>query len=412
MKDAFVARLGREIEAWVGEGLLTREQAQRIAARYRVEGAPSRLIGIITLIGAALIASGLGLVIAHNWERLSDWTKIIGLVALLAGFYAAGYELRDRGYARTGDALLMVGAALFLCGIALVSQIFHLNARPPNGVLLWLAGIVPLAYMLRSGPVLFVGLLGAITWIGMETGSSDSLLFLGGRQRGFDPLGALFGNWVALMGLTTATGAALVGGGALHRDGLGKFERVFDLLGILLFGGGLYALTFLRHDYVPKETWRDEMFSVAVRPVLLFAVLGIVLAALAWRSYPPTPARTRAQHAGSLALGCLFAFAPVAAWPLGLRGTGFDEVYSFLCGVYLLAASIALIAAGARWGRPGWINLGLLFVGLNIVTRYFDLVGTRLQGGMLFITGGALILAIGIVLEKQRRRLLRRMEAA
>ena len=34
------------------------------------------------------------------------------------------------------------GAWAFLLGIALVSQIFHLNSRLPNGVLLWWLGIV------------------------------------------------------------------------------------------------------------------------------------------------------------------------------------------------------------------------------------------------------------------------------
>ncbi len=407
MKDGFSARLTREIEAWVREGLVTPAQGERIAARYPVAGAPSRLIAIITLIGGALIASGLGLVIAHNWERLSDWTKIGGLLVLLAGFYAGGFELRERGFARAGDALLMTGAALFLCGIALVAQVFHLNSRPPNGVLLWIAGILPVAYLLRSGPVLFLAVTGALVWIGMEAASPDSLLYMGGSERVFGAIDP-FSNWVGWMALAVAIGTALVAAGVLHQGRYGKFERVFDFLGLLLFGGGLYFLTFLRHNGGTPEHW----IGFPVAPPLLFGALGGVLTALAWKNDPTAPPRTRAFHAGTLLGGIIMALAATLAGSFGARGVVFDEAYSFLCAVFLLAGSISFIAAGVGWDRPRWVNLGLCFVGLNIVSRYFDLVGTMLEGGMLFITGGALILFIGVVLEKQRRRLMRQMAAA
>ena len=404
--DNFGARLQREAEAWVREGLITPDQAARLAARYRAGGAPSRLIGIITLLGGALIASGLALVIAHNWERLSDWTKIAGLLVLMAGFYLGGYELRERGFARAGDSLLMIGAALFLCGIALVAQIFHLNSRPPNGVLLWLLAILPLAYLIGSGPVLFLGLAGGVIWIGMEAGSPDSLLYIGVRGGAtHDPFDLLFGNWVGMMALFAAVGVALIAGGALHVGKYKKFERVYDLLGLLLFGTNLYSLTFLRHD----GGTTPDIYEAALTPVLLFALLGGALAVMAWKTYPAAPPRTRDIQVGVLLLGLVFAVAPALAIRLHLRGVWFDEVYSFLCAVYLLGAAMAFISAGSRWDRPGWVNLGLLLVGINVITRYFDLVGTMLEGGLLFISGGILILFLGILLEKQRRRLMRRM---
>ncbi|HEU4402339.1 MAG TPA: DUF2157 domain-containing protein [Candidatus Polarisedimenticolia bacterium] len=408
MKDNFGTHLVREIETWVREGLVTAEQGERLAARYRMGGTPSRLIGVITLIGGGLIASGLALVIANNWERLSDWTKIVGLLLLMIGFYAGGFEARGRGFARSGDALLMIGAALFLCGIALVAQIFHLNSRPPNGVLLWLVAIVPIAYMLRSGPILFLAILGTLAWITLEAGTPDSLLYLGGSRNApglwfiFD---VLFGNWTGLMGLQVATGVALIAGGALHRGAFKKFQRVFDMPGLLLFGAGLYWLTFLRHQH----DFYGASLVRPVQPVLLFAILGTVLAGLAWRNYPALPPRTRDVQVGTLIVGIAFVLPPVLMDILGARDLLFGETYSLLLAIYLLGASIAFISAGVRWERPGWVNLGLCFVGLNIITRYFDLLGSRLEGGLLFISGGVLMLFIGVVLEKQRRRLMRRI---
>ncbi len=84
---------------------------------------------------------GISLIIKSNWEQIGDWVKIVGLVVLLTGSYALGYRLKvaPGRYPRTGDACLMAGAVLFLLGIALVSQIFHIDSRPANGVLLWWA---------------------------------------------------------------------------------------------------------------------------------------------------------------------------------------------------------------------------------------------------------------------------------
>jgi len=40
------------------------------------------------------------------------------------------------------------------------------------------------------------------------------------------------------------------------------------------------------------------------------------------------------------------------------------------------------------------------------VTRYFDLFGTMLEGGVFFIVTGSLVIGLGIYLEKKRRALL------
>src|SRR6266850_2060470 len=165
MPDRFPARLALEVEAWVRDGLITSQQATRIAARYPPSaGWFGRPMALFSLLGAALIAAGLALVVAHNWDELHRWVKLGGLVVLMLGAHGGGLALRARGRRALGEGLLLLGGALFLLGIALVGQIYHLSGRTSDMLLLWWALLVSAGYALPSLGVLTLAALGATAW--------------------------------------------------------------------------------------------------------------------------------------------------------------------------------------------------------------------------------------------------------
>jgi uncharacterized membrane protein len=86
--------------------------------------------------GAAL---GIILLISANWQALPPWVKILGFLALFSACHGSAIWIRlsGRPWEKTAEALHFMGAGLFLAGVGLIAQIYHLNARPPNGVLLW-----------------------------------------------------------------------------------------------------------------------------------------------------------------------------------------------------------------------------------------------------------------------------------
>jgi uncharacterized membrane protein len=70
----------------------------------------------------------------------------------MLGAHGGGWYLREVNgqYRKNGEALHLVGSGLFLGNIALIGQMYHLSARPPNAFLLWWAGIAALPWLLRS----------------------------------------------------------------------------------------------------------------------------------------------------------------------------------------------------------------------------------------------------------------------
>jgi uncharacterized membrane protein len=392
MKD-FATNLRRESADWVSRGIVSAEQRERLLNLYPDRGEPaSRFLGVLSLVGGLLVGLGVILVISANWERIGDWVKIAGLLALLAGAYAGGWALKMRPGARhpkTGEALLMVGTILFLAGIGLVSQIFHLNARPATGLLVWWLGIVLVPLLTTSRGAQLVSLAAFLSWLGMEMGTPGSPL-------------QIVGDWQADAAWLTAfawfggRGVALLFLGiALRRGTFQEFAGMHEKWGLLLLHASLYLLGFARHITDHRQ---DYLLTVALLPGLLLGAFLVGTGFLVWRRNP-AEARPLLPWLG-------LALVPVVAVLLGLDLGDGQWAWSVASWIALFVFDLGLIRAGVDLGREGWVNLAVGFLGLNIITRYFDLFGTMLDGGLLFLSAGVVILVLGLYLERKRRRLL------
>jgi hypothetical protein len=392
----FEETLAATSASWVGEGLITEQQREAILQRHPVpESGGSRFIGIVATVGGLLFAVGVSLIIKANWEGIGDWVKIAGVVALLVGAYAIGWKLKmvDRRYTKTGDVCLMVGQLFFLCGIALVSQIFHLNSRPASGVLIWWLGIALLPWLTRAKGAQFVSIVAALVWLGMEMTTAGSWIEIGHDGDGYGR------KVVTMVAAFVPLGFALwLGGIALRGTRWSAFSGVHEKWGLLVGCGALYWLGFIRHAWEFRR-------HVAARPdasewCALGLGLGLMaLAALvAWRN--------RAADVKAIAPWMILALVPalgaVVFGPLGDEGW----LWSALAWLTLFVLSIFVVRAGIETGREGWVNLGILFIATNVVTRYFDLFGTMLEGGAFFVVTGVLVAALGIYMERKRRALV------
>lgn len=390
MPDRFATRLAAEVQRWVREDLLSAQQAERILARYPAHPSWfSRPIVLFSLIGGALIAAGIALVVAHNWEQIHRWGKLGGLVALMGTAHLGGLALRDRDYPRIGEGLLVIGGGLLLVGIALIGQIYNLSGRPSDPILLWWALLLPTAYALPSLALGGLAYLGVATWYLLAIWDPNTLLGTG-----------LSGNDLFQFLAIAAFGVVFFGLGALHGDeGFLRLRQLLEQVGLLALFGGLLPFSFF---------WRAERSVQAGAGVslTLLVLLTLALLATALATYR-LPQDTRTARMGFLAvLLALLLYLLAVKAAIGFRAPA--EVFrglAFLNWFILFGASLAFILYGARWDRTSWINWGVVFIGVHAVARYLDLFGTMLQTSMLFITAGALVLFLGWGLERVRRRM-------
>jgi uncharacterized membrane protein len=392
---AFEERLASASAEWVSSGLISGDQRRAILERHPAgRGCGSRFIGIVATIGGLLFAVGVSLVIKANWEMIGDWTKIGGLVALLIAAYLGGWKLKvvDHHLARTGDAALMVGGIFFLCGIALVSQIFHLNSRPASGVFLWWLGIAAVPWLARAKGAQFLSLVAGLVWLAMEMHTPGSWLEVG-------RLGLREHNEATFLAVFLVLGLAVwLAGLGLRGTRWEDFAGLHEKWGILLTFAALYCLSFVRHF------WVFSHHGAGLTERSNFVAIGLSLAALlaaafaAWRRSP----REMRLLGPWLALAVVPGFGVITMGPLLEHAWA----WSGLAWLTLFVLSVMVVRVGLDSGREGWVNLGILCIATNIVTRYFDLFGSMLEGGVFFIVTGVMVTSLGIYLEKKRRTLV------
>lgn len=373
--------LDRHFRHWREQGLLAAEDEARLRqASLQLErtGVSNVLRSALALLGGALVLAGLVLVVAENWMALHRAVKLGGwaviLVATLFGSVELGRRFPDRP--ALAEALALIAGGWVLAGIALVSQVYHLDARTPNGVWLWLALIAPAPWLLaRRAPTaaVFVALVAALS---LEVAERDSPVYARNAETPW--------LWIAIPLLA----GTLVW--ALPR----RLPALRTWIGLWTFGAGQFFLLVLGAAQALDHT--DLRFAWIVAAAGLAAAL-----VLPGRSLPPEWDGMTSRLVIGLTL---------LPWAiLGGRydrGAIADNVAVGIAWLVQMAVAVLVIRAGARAGSRGWVNLGYLALLAGVVVRYFDFFGDFLEGGLALALTGVLLLVVLFAMEKARRRTL------
>jgi uncharacterized membrane protein len=403
--DAFVNRLKTDVPEWESEGLLNHDQAKRLLARYGLipnETSDtlhrSKFASILAVLGVVLVGIGVILVMGSNWQSIPKWFRLLLLMGCTAASYVGGYRLayESRSYRKIGTALLLLGSLLWGTSILLIGQMFSSGGEGGEraALLYWLAGVLPLAYVLRSP--LHMGL-SLLIW---------SVWFVWGL---IHPMHYSFGPGIA-SGLL-AMGILISALGVLHSlwSPTRALSNPFRSIGFLQIFLALYASSF-------KDFWWDRgEFSGLFLALPVAAAVLVSAAALAFAVRLRDKAGVR-EAVGLLVLLCISAVVVIPVmlgWASAHHryGTyGYDPPHSLIAALVfnliLLASELGVIALGWYRNRPGLINVGLTVFVIQVVTRYFDTLSGMLQGGLVFIIAGLMLIPAAIAIERTRRRLL------
>lgn len=397
--------LERQAAEWVDAGILSDDQRREIIEFEEAavgRGHRNRVVTIMAVLGAVLVCLGLLLVVSQNWDQIGKAPKLITGIVLLIACYGGGYWVRNGplGLVRTGEALLLLGTGVFLGNLALISQQYHVAFNPAPLLLPVLCSAIAFAYLFASRRYAFVAAVFLALWLMMES------------QRGGSPLEA--GAETILL-LLLGAGAWLVALAALQRgSAYAPLSPPAELVGGILIAGTVYLLGFYRHFEI------ENAVPVVPAGLLLLAPMGLVVPMLlvtgvrgeARLGWPPIrDSLRRPLLLGQLTLLLLLIWTLVAALiPRGYAEQTFIlTTLGYWLGACLLTGSI--IWLGLAFRRGSWVNAALAFLGLFIVSRYFDLAGDYARTGALFVGAGLLCLVLAFVLELSRRRLSRGMDA-
>ena len=382
-----------DVQKLVDAGYLTIEQQERIVAQFDLREEGSRFLAIISTIGAVMVGAGLVLMVAANWDEIPRLMKVVCGVLLMVGAHAGGWYLRESShrYPKTGDALHLLAALLFLGNIALVGQVYHLPGRPPDAILLWWIGIVGFPWLLRSRALHILSLLAFGTWVLMEGFQNTRWFGIGESE------------WILL--LPALLGLIYYGAGYFF------FRTRYDLFAGPTQKLGLFAF----HLFSFPMTWRflfDDHDRQGL-PVFLamYAAAAILVVLGAQRERRLTP-QWRWTWAVSLAGAGLVLVGALLEAPVVNSGYGGGSFYHWVISLGLFVLCLIQLQVAILIRSPYYLNLGITFVALHIISIYLNLIGTMAQTGLMFVISGVFLLVFGVYLEKKRRALMKHIRLA
>ena len=386
MQDTWEKHLTR----WAGAGLIDAATAERIRTfeGSSAEGQKLRWPVLVAIsLGGLLLGAGVLLFVAAHWDNLSPATRFLLVLLLVAVFHAGGALAAER-FNPLSTVLHAVGTAALGAGIFMAGQIFNLEEHWPGGVMLWALGAWAGWWLRRDWvQATFVALLTPGWLLGEWSVATE---FMQGRS-------LIPAEFTLLLAITYFTARVGSNASAVRKA----------LVGI----GGIAIIPAALSGIWSRELWTEggPLVPGWLRLIGWIGALGLPLALAYWL-------RRRNAWLNVLAalwivvLGTMIRVEPL---PVG-QGESAAAYFWYRVAPYLWCAvgSVALVAWGEYEQRSEGINLGFIGFAITVLSFYFANVMDKLGRSASMIGLGILFLLGGWWLERMRRRLVARMQAA
>jgi uncharacterized membrane protein len=375
-------------------GLVGSAMAAPTIGRLTGDERRARLAHMLGILGALVAGFGVILFFAANWSEIPRPLRVLLLLSGLVALFAAGFVLREvRGtHPHIGHAFIFLGTVLFGASVFLVGQMYHVDAHDPLGFLLWAAGALAMALVVRSGPIAALGLVSVFAWLVHE--AVDAFAFDGYAI--VPAFLALYG--IALYGFGT--------GGAPWLEPL-RFARPMRMLGFAFLVSGLLPLTFRDAHEIADTERAVDVNRIAVMLACLGAaavIASLALALLRWRD------RATAIGEAAVLLGCgvlvLVATLNPEVTRQAFEAGRFEEptVYPILFNVALGVVAFGSIVVGILADEVWLANAGAITVGVDVLARFFAPEWSMLERGIVLMLVGAGVLVLAAAFERRRLR--------
>lgn len=423
--------LYQELPELIARGILTQETADKIRQHYgEVKSVSKTTVTLIILgtIGAFLIGLGIILLLAHNWEQFSRFTRaILSFVPLVIGQGLALWVLWKRPQSsafKEGSATflsLMVGAS-----IALICQTYNIPGDAGTFILTWMFLIIPLAYLMQASLPAAIYLIGITAWSGTYWNNPIKAVL-------FWPLAAIviphfiwalrqeiYALRTTVLSLIMIICVSVATSFSLGKTWSGSWIIIFPSLYSIF-----YFLGWLEIDKITTN-WQ--------RPLRLIGAIGLFILAFqftfryVWQylggysyrisrdisdiSVIPDHIITLAIIATAILLFydnikrknltiSLFGAVPLLAIIAYLIKEQSIVLPLMIFNLYLFILSISRIITGIRSNNLAVINTGMLMLAILIIARFFDSDISFIIKGLVFIIVGIGFLVANVLLVRR-----------
>ena len=394
----------KQIEKWLNEGLIDNRQAKQMLADIEKEASEKsskKIIFAFSIIGSVLAGTGAILFIAANWQQIPHLVKIISLAAMTFAAAYSGYylEYENKNYPKTGSSLLFLSTMLFGVLIFLTAQAYHVESsgRLHILVLIWLISILPFIYLFKSKAVSVLSCALFYLWLGT---------FVFTRN--------IFGNAEhSLILFACCTAIFTFSFGKLQNfiTGFEDLSSVFEKISVFILFFALFLMTFsfLAKPYSFGSGFGDNAFIFTkIHDLLLLAPAVILLL-----SFIFNPAKRKSDKVEIIFMLCMFSFcillSNIALTERVFAAKNDFHYYSFypelklFTNLFFAISALGLIFSGYLRKRMFYVNLGVFWLTIFLIFKYFDFFWRLLPRSAFFLTGGIALVGLALFIEHKRR---------
>ncbi|MEQ9520710.1 MAG: DUF2157 domain-containing protein [Parvibaculum sp.] len=414
--NLYAKRVTRDLDTWVANGWITKDNALAIRTSLDGEDDASRLPAIISILGGVLIAFAAMAFVAANWQEMSKATRL-GLLGLtMWGTYGAALWAHLKGKTALAETALLIASGLFGASIMLIGQMYHMPSDFSSGLLAWGVGTIVTALAIKSraalgaSQLIFAGFL-----MNGLTGSALQISYLVPRLA--TTYLAFRQNWAPLKHLSLIGLLMWIFGNALvigDISSVSPTEIIGCLAALLAFGWIFAAYLESKGSSFARSTQNYLAFclfvliwlpQVAEEQASATALLGALLATMPLLAGATYWLSRRVEHLHAVDALAFSAFPAVPLIQTAMLYTT-DTSDMWLLAPLYLAMTVWLIAYGSRAFNRFLVNLGFAAFAAEVLFLYFETFGTLLDTSAFFLVGGVLLIAGGLLLERMRRRTL------
>ncbi len=362
----------------------------------------SRFLQIFAAFGAVVTWLGFILLLAANWDTISDMMKTFLMIWVTALSYIAAYwwTYKDLNYPKTGQALFLLGSMLYGASIFLLGQIYNLGGTFASALLIWAIPTIWLAYTTEFVTLFLLGIILIYSYIFAEL------------IDGFGFSGFVISNIFIAIGYFSLTILRY------HRGIYSRFSSILSWTGGASILWGLFSYTFLDFWKYGGESWyTNQDFQTTMW--ILFAIIWLGIVAIVIDLIRKSKLDSTSDIPlllGLIPIGLIFFYTlnnPVSYTGYSTFSGDYMSLYipTILMNILYLAILSLMIYLGVRRDNRGIVNIAMIYLALYLFGKYLAFAfDSKIDGAYIFIGGGIACIILTILIEKVRRRLMLSME--
>lgn len=373
------------INKWLSEGLISAEQAQTMQAdieKQSSEKTSKKIIFTFSTIGAVLAGIGFILFVASNWQVIPSIIKIAMLAIITFSAAFGGYYLAyvNKKYPKTGASLLFLSTLLFGALIFLTAQVYHIESSHNLHTLifLWLISIIPYIYIFESKPVTLLSIILFFIWFNSYIIYHHNGLYKYTVIELLPLMNLIAGLFLFNIGKLNSLKESLIGIG-----------KVFEKIGIFIIF--LCLFLFIFPSFIEKTL---DNFILS-KDLSIFFLINIILFLFIFFINPSKTNNTTQS----------FMITFIISFCIAITTKTFSIDPLIISNLFFVFMLFALILSGYQKKEMFYVNLGIFWLIIFIIVKYFDLFWDYLPRSLFFLTGGIILIISALFFEHKRRDL-------